>query len=122
MPVSSMEHHIFFVEYVFSMVYLIEYVCQNHCSCSSMGMFNDWSLVVNKICVLYCLLVSMKGGGPYGAQVTRGQDLTGKDFSGQTLIKQDFKTVRSSDNFVHCIGALLPVIALCQHSTHIQTV
>ncbi|XP_062189978.1 thylakoid lumenal 15 kDa protein 1, chloroplastic isoform X2 [Phragmites australis] len=32
------------------------------------------------------------GGGPYGKQVTRGQDLTGKDFSGQTLIKQDFKT------------------------------
>lgn len=34
-----------------------------------------------------------KGGGPYGAEVTRGQDLTGKDFSGKTLIKQDFKTV-----------------------------
>lgn len=34
-----------------------------------------------------------QGGGPYGQQVTRGQDLTGKDFSGQTLIKQDFKTV-----------------------------
>jgi hypothetical protein len=25
--------------------------------------------------------------------VTRGQDLTGKDFSGQKLIKKDFKTV-----------------------------
>jgi hypothetical protein len=25
--------------------------------------------------------------------VTRGQDLTGKDFSGLTLVKQDFKTV-----------------------------
>jgi len=36
-----------------------------------------------------------KGGGPYGQEVTRGQDLTGKDFSGLTLIKQDFKTVRS---------------------------
>lgn len=35
----------------------------------------------------------IKGGGPYGAGVTRGQDLTGKDFSGKTLIKQDFKTV-----------------------------
>lgn len=34
-----------------------------------------------------------KGGGPYGAGVTRGQDLSGKDFSGRTLIKQDFKTV-----------------------------
>ncbi|XP_062191082.1 uncharacterized protein LOC133894687 isoform X3 [Phragmites australis] len=33
------------------------------------------------------------GGGPYGKQVTREYDLTGKDFSGQTLIKQDFKTV-----------------------------
>ncbi|KAM7492008.1 hypothetical protein LguiA_034929 [Lonicera macranthoides] len=32
------------------------------------------------------------GGGPYGSEVTRGQDLTGKDFSGKTLIKQDFKT------------------------------
>jgi hypothetical protein len=37
----------------------------------------------------------VQGGGPYGQQVTRGQDLTGKDFSGQTLIKQDFKTVRT---------------------------
>jgi hypothetical protein len=35
----------------------------------------------------------VKGGGPYGSEVTRGQDLTGKDFSGRTLIKQDFKTV-----------------------------
>lgn len=35
-----------------------------------------------------------KGGGPYGSEVTRGQDLTGKDFSGRTLIRQDFKTVR----------------------------
>ncbi|CAL4951436.1 unnamed protein product [Urochloa decumbens] len=33
-----------------------------------------------------------QGGGPYGKQVTRGQDLTGKDFSGLTLVKQDFKT------------------------------
>ncbi|OMO59075.1 hypothetical protein CCACVL1_25111 [Corchorus capsularis] len=36
--------------------------------------------------------LAFKGGGPYGAEVTRGQDLTGKDFSGKTLIKQDFKT------------------------------
>jgi N-methylhydantoinase B/oxoprolinase/acetone carboxylase alpha subunit len=35
----------------------------------------------------------VKGGGPYGSEVTRGQDLTGKDFSDRTLIKQDFKTV-----------------------------
>ncbi|XP_066310885.1 thylakoid lumenal 15 kDa protein 1, chloroplastic-like, partial [Miscanthus floridulus] len=34
----------------------------------------------------------LQGGGPYGKQVTRGQDLTGKDFSGLTLVKQDFKT------------------------------
>ena len=34
-----------------------------------------------------------KGGGPYGAEVTRGQDLSGKDFSGKSLVKQDFKTV-----------------------------
>ena len=39
------------------------------------------------------MLFILKGGGPYGAEVTRGQDLTGKDFSGKTLIKQDFKTV-----------------------------
>lgn len=44
--------------------------------------------------VLKCGVWS-QGGGPYGKQVTRGQDLTGKDFSGQTLIKQDFKTVRT---------------------------
>ncbi|CAD6239597.1 unnamed protein product [Miscanthus lutarioriparius] len=37
-------------------------------------------------------LLSSQGGGPYGKQVTRGQDLTGKDFSGLTLVKQDFKT------------------------------
>ncbi|KAK2649610.1 hypothetical protein Ddye_017099 [Dipteronia dyeriana] len=37
--------------------------------------------------------LAYKGGGPYGSEVTRGQDLTGKDFSGKTLIKQDFKTV-----------------------------
>ncbi|CAN6471660.1 unnamed protein product [Victoria cruziana] len=36
--------------------------------------------------------MAFKGGGPYGAEVTRGQDLTGKDFSGRSLIKQDFKT------------------------------
>jgi hypothetical protein len=43
-----------------------------------------------------------KGGGPYGSEVTRGQDLTGKDFSGRTLNKQDFKTV--------CAVCLLPSI------------
>ncbi|KAG6433233.1 hypothetical protein SASPL_104841 [Salvia splendens] len=37
--------------------------------------------------------LAFKGGGPYGVEVTRGQDLTGKDFSGKTLIKQDFKTL-----------------------------
>ncbi|OAY46128.1 thylakoid lumenal 15 kDa protein 1, chloroplastic [Manihot esculenta] len=36
--------------------------------------------------------LAFKGGGPYGAEVTRGQDLTGRDFSGKNLIKQDFKT------------------------------
>ncbi|XP_073036663.1 thylakoid lumenal 15 kDa protein 1, chloroplastic isoform X2 [Primulina eburnea] len=36
--------------------------------------------------------LAFKGGGPYGAGVTRGQDLSGKDFSGKDLIKQDFKT------------------------------
>lgn len=46
---------------------------------------------------------NIKGGGPYGAEVTRGQDLTGKDFSGKTLIKQDFKTVCISCN--HCLCA-----------------
>lgn len=39
-------------------------------------------------------LLVKKGGGPYGSEVTRGQDLSGKDFSGKTLIKQDFKTVQ----------------------------
>ncbi|CAK9183899.1 unnamed protein product [Ilex paraguariensis] len=36
--------------------------------------------------------LAFKGGGPYGSEVTRGQDLSGKDFSGKSLIKQDFKT------------------------------
>ncbi|KAF3433662.1 hypothetical protein FNV43_RR24765 [Rhamnella rubrinervis] len=36
--------------------------------------------------------LAFKGGGPYGSEVTRGQDLSGKDFSGRTLIRQDFKT------------------------------
>lgn len=35
--------------------------------------------------------MAFKGGGPYGSEVTRGLDLSGRDFSGQTLIKQDFK-------------------------------
>lgn len=42
---------------------------------------------------MFCGKIIGKGGGPYGAEVTRGQDLTGKDFSGKALIKQDFKTV-----------------------------
>lgn len=48
------------------------------------------------ISLVYCMVLInriQKGGGPYGAGVTRGQDLSGKDFSGRTLIKQDFKTV-----------------------------
>ncbi|XP_002961837.2 thylakoid lumenal 15 kDa protein 1, chloroplastic [Selaginella moellendorffii] len=36
--------------------------------------------------------LAFKGGGPYGSEVTRGQDLSGKDFSGRDLTKQDFKT------------------------------
>lgn len=36
--------------------------------------------------------LAFRGGGPYGQEVTRGQDLTGRDFSGLTLVKQDFKT------------------------------
>uniref|UniRef100_A0A7I4EZW8 Uncharacterized protein n=1 Tax=Physcomitrium patens TaxID=3218 RepID=A0A7I4EZW8_PHYPA len=36
--------------------------------------------------------LAFRGGGPYGQEVTRGQDLTGRDYSGLTLIKQDFKT------------------------------
>ncbi|KAF5179534.1 Thylakoid lumenal protein 1 protein [Thalictrum thalictroides] len=36
--------------------------------------------------------LAFKGGGPYGSEVTRGQDLTARDFSGKNLIKQDFKT------------------------------
>lgn len=47
-----------------------------------------FALLINGI-----LMNVKKGGGPYGSEVTRGQDLTGKDFSGKTLIKQDFKTV-----------------------------
>ncbi|KAF2318843.1 hypothetical protein GH714_011101 [Hevea brasiliensis] len=36
--------------------------------------------------------LAFKGGGPYASEVTRGQDLTGRDFSGKTLIKQGFRT------------------------------
>eukprot|EP00245_Coleochaete_scutata_P009997 TRINITY_DN3427_c0_g1_i1.p1 TRINITY_DN3427_c0_g1~~TRINITY_DN3427_c0_g1_i1.p1 ORF type:complete len:238 (-),score=50.85 TRINITY_DN3427_c0_g1_i1:214-927(-) len=36
--------------------------------------------------------LAYKGGGPYGIGVTRGQDLSAKDFSGLDLTKQDFKT------------------------------
>ena len=42
------------------------------------------------------LAVCRQGGGPYGREVTRGQDLTGKDFSGLDLTGQDFKTVSGS--------------------------
>lgn len=42
------------------------------------------------------ILWGKKGGGPYGSEVTRGQDLSGRDFSGKSLIKQDFKTVCDS--------------------------
>ncbi|KAJ6432617.1 hypothetical protein OIU84_019788 [Salix udensis] len=41
--------------------------------------------------------LAFKGGGPYGSEVTRGQDLTGKDFSGRTLIKQDFSILRQAN-------------------------
>ena len=50
-------------------------------------------LVVLLLFVIWWVILFVKGGGPYGQEVTRGQDLTGKDFSGKTLIKQDFKTV-----------------------------
>ncbi|KAK9148698.1 hypothetical protein Scep_007455 [Stephania cephalantha] len=36
---------------------------------------------------------SSSAAEPYGSEVTRGQDLSGKDFSAETLIKQDFKTL-----------------------------
>lgn len=49
--------------------------------------FCNW---IFRVC---CDGYSGKGGGPYGLGVTRGQDLSGKDFSGKTLIQQDFKTV-----------------------------
>lgn len=32
-------------------------------------------------------------GGPYGAEVTRGLDPIGKEFSGKASLKQDFKTL-----------------------------
>lgn len=49
-----------------------------------------------------------KGGGPYGSEVTRGQDLTGRDFSGKSLVKQDFKTVSlSCVTFVDCCMKLI---------------
>jgi hypothetical protein len=35
-------------------------------------------------------------GDLYGFQMIRGQYLTGKDFSYQTLMKQDFKMIRLS--------------------------
>ncbi|CAH1429237.1 unnamed protein product [Lactuca virosa] len=36
--------------------------------------------------------LAFKGGGPYGSEVMRGQELTGKDFCGTNLIKHNFKT------------------------------
>ena len=38
---------------------------------------------------------------PIGRMVTRGQDLTGKDFSGLDLTQQDFKTVLCLPNQSH---------------------
>ncbi|CAN6705079.1 unnamed protein product [Malus baccata var. baccata] len=59
---------------------------------------------------------AFKGGGPYGAEVTRGQDLTGKDFSGKTLIKQDFKTVQNRSNLLYAKRLMLlhsKILNLC---------
>ena len=56
-------------------------------------------ILTNVVFFFFFFFSIWKGGGPYGSEVTRGQDLTGKDFSGKTLIKQDFKTVRNRPNF-----------------------
>ncbi|KAG6550464.1 hypothetical protein Mapa_008007 [Marchantia paleacea] len=57
-------------------------------ACAKLGLIG---LAAAAICYTNPAL-AYKGGGPYGMEVTRGQDLSGKDFSGKTLIKQDFKT------------------------------
>ncbi|VAH56523.1 unnamed protein product [Triticum turgidum subsp. durum] len=66
----------------------------------------------------------MQGGGPYGQQVTRGQDLTGKDFSGQTLIKQDFKTVPTPslpiDSYTMMLSCLKFVLASILRQTNFK--
>ncbi|KAK4835137.1 hypothetical protein QYF36_005727 [Acer negundo] len=51
-------------------------------------------------------VLAYKGGGPYGSEVTRGQDLTGKDFSGKTLIKQDFKTKQENKISKSCVYSI----------------
>ncbi|KAH7445292.1 hypothetical protein KP509_01G001200 [Ceratopteris richardii] len=48
-------------------------------------------LITDPVLVFTDPALAFKGGGPYGQEVTRGLDLSGRDFSGQTLIKQDFK-------------------------------
>ncbi|KAL3682474.1 hypothetical protein R1sor_000496 [Riccia sorocarpa] len=57
-------------------------------TCAKLGLIG---LAAAAICYSAPAL-AYKGGGPYGMEVTRGQDLTGRDFSGKKLIKQDFKT------------------------------
>uniref|UniRef100_A0A2P2L741 Thylakoid lumenal 15 kDa protein n=1 Tax=Rhizophora mucronata TaxID=61149 RepID=A0A2P2L741_RHIMU len=52
----------------------------------------SWLALLSASLVFIDPALAFKGGGPYGAEVTRGQDLSGKDFSGKALIKQDFKT------------------------------
>lgn len=57
-----------------------------------MRVTHPWGCFILFLLIEFCN-VGEKGGGPYGSEVTRGQDLTGRDFSGKTLVKQDFKTV-----------------------------
>ncbi|XP_022892619.1 thylakoid lumenal 15 kDa protein 1, chloroplastic isoform X1 [Olea europaea var. sylvestris] len=67
---------------------------QNHLSSLCESISKASVLVVLSASIVFASnpALAFKGGGPYGAEVTRGQDLTGKDFSGKALIKQDFKT------------------------------
>jgi hypothetical protein len=58
-------------------------------------MFNERSLLINETCVFCCICLNEEGD-LYGFQMIRGQYLTGKDFSYQTLMKQDFKMIRLS--------------------------
>ncbi|KAK9106655.1 hypothetical protein Syun_022666 [Stephania yunnanensis] len=46
-----------------------------------------------RLCLRLCVRrnSAFAAAGPYGSEVTRAQDLFGKDFSAKTLIKQDFK-------------------------------